>query len=380
MSLKPVLSKLISHGACAEVSWPFSIDWTHEEAHGLEELVIATPMGMVDLVSNAIGVRAGSSDSGIVNEFGGVSAYFDGDGDLYNFPDNSDFVGTDDFSIVWESEMYGFVDSTQCISTFFSASGYAARLCYGNGAGADLWMTDGTSFFARMLMPSGVDITSPHYGVWSFTAGVGHRAWVNGKECSVTGTLSPSTQANKRRVGGGSSSAVNDFNGSIRQVRRYIRAWTEEEAISFGFPGAQDRLLIGHKHRPYRSPGGTFAISGSGHSVASGSAQITVSYPLAGVGIALAGGTADITGSVSLIAAGAAFGEGTAAPMVVANLIAYGFSESAGQAYLVVEALLVAFGVAECLGSAALLRRDNRINYLNQKAIRVISNNLFFRC
>jgi len=74
----------------------------------------------------------------------------------------------------------------------------------------------------------------------------------------------------------------------------------------------------------------------------------------------------------------AVFVEGSAAAMVVANLIASGISEAAGQAYLPVGALLVAFGVAECFGSAALLRRDNRINYLNQKAIRVISNNNLF--
>ncbi len=360
-----------------EQAWPFAIDWNHPEAVGLEEFIIAAPVGLIDLVSGEIGTRSGSGDPGQVNELGGVDAYFDGADDQYTLTNNPAFDSSQDFTVVWECVHEGFTtDTTQVIVSYYSASGGAARLVYSSAVASNLAMIDGATLLGRFAKPDSVSLTERHWGVWSYAAAVGHSVWINGEDCPTNGTGSFGTRPNSHRVGG-SDAVAYDFNGAIRQARRYSRAWSKEEALTFFLPETRDSVLRGFDHRPI-IVGGVYSVAADGVSVASGSAQIAASYALAGVGIAIATGTAALIGSVALSAAGASFSAGTAAAVAGAELIVSGLSECAGQAYLAVDALLVAFGVADCLGSAALLRRDNRINYLNQKSIMVISNNNLF--
>lgn len=375
-----LLARALSAGirrASQEQAWPFGLDWSHPEAEGLEELIIATPMGMIDLVSMAVGTRVGTEDPGVANEFGAVDSFFDGDGDQYTFPNNTAFDTTADFTIVWECQLSSFVDANPCISSFYSASGFAARLAYGSASGSDLLMADGVTLLARMARPTGVSMTDRHWGVWSFNPGSGHRVWINGGQCTDNGTTTPSNTANSRRVGG-SGVATQDFNGAIRQIRRYNVSWSEERALAFYAPETSDSLLIGSAHSPFIS--GMRTAAGSGSSVASGSASLTASYVLTAVGVALAGGTASLTGSVSLSAAGASFSSGSAGATALVSISAAGLAEAAGQAGLSLGALLFAFGYAQASGNAHISVRDNHIYPDRVTTIRIRGDsNLFVR-
>lgn len=317
--------------------------------------MIAAPVGVIDLVSGLIGTRAGSDDPGQINELGGIDAYFDGVDDQYTLPNNPAFDSSQDFTVVWECALKSFTDSTATIVMFYSASTKAARLLYSSSTGSELSIVDNVTILARMAKPPSVSMTDRHWGVWSYTSGVGHRVWINGDECADNGTGIFSSRTNSRRIGG-SSSAVDDFNGGIRQVRRYSRAWSQEDAIAFWHPSTRDGLLFGFQHRP-TVVGGDLYASAAGGSVASGSAQITASYDLAGVGIALADGTAGLTGSVSLSAAGASFSSGTAGLTALVSISAAGLAEAAGQAGLAMGTFLAAAGAAQASGNAALAAR-----------------------
>jgi hypothetical protein len=354
MALAQTNSPLLRR-ASNEVSWPFNLDWSHPEARGLEEFLVATPVGMVDLVSGAVGARVNTADPGRINELGGLDAFFDGYGDQYTFPNNDPFDTSVDYTIVWECELTGFVDIGPCLSVFFSAGGAAARLAYNKTTGSDILMADGTVLLARIAKPPEVSMTERHWGVWAFTAGSGHRVWINGLLCADNGTVTPAATANSHRVGG-SSVTSHDFNGGIRQVRRYRRAWSEDEAIAFWHPATRDGLLSGFSHSP-SLVGGYAYPAATGGSVASGSASLTTSYALTAVGVSLAGGTASVTASVSLSAAGASISSGSAGATALVSISAAGLAEAAGQAGLSNTVLLAAAGAAQASGNAALATR-----------------------
>lgn len=354
MALAQANSPLLRR-ASNEVSWPFNLDWGHPEAHGLEEFLVATPVGMVDLVSGLVGTRVNTADPGRINELGGLDAFFDGDGDQYTFPNNDPFDTSLDFTLVWECELTAFVDASQTIAVFYSTGNGAVRLSYNNATTSDLFVRDGTVLVARVAKPTGVSMFERHWGVWSFAAGSGSRVWINGSECADNGTASGAATTNSHRVGG-SSVTSQDFNGGIRQVRRYRRAWSEEEATAFWNPATRDSVLLGFGHRPFLVGGSTY-LSASGGSVASGSAPLTASYALAAVGVALAIGTASFTASVPLSAAGASISSGSAGATALVSISAAGLAEAAGQAGLSNTVLLAAAGAAQASGNAALATR-----------------------
>ena len=377
MALAQTNSPLLRR-ASNQQPWPFQIDWGHTEAHGLEEFIVATPSGMVDLVSGAVGARVNTADPGRINELGGLDAFFDGDGDQYTFPNNDPFDTSLDFTIVWECELTAFVDTGPCISAFFSAGSGAVRLAYGSTGGSDLLMADGTVLLARIARPPEVSMTERHWGVWSFTAGSGHSVWINGLLCADNGTVSPSSTTNSRRVGG-SSVTSQDFNGGIRQVRRYRRAWSEDEAMAFWHPATRDGLLLGFSHRP-SLVGGYAYPAATGGSVASGSASLTTSYALTAVGVSVASGTANLIASVPLSAAGASISSGSAGATALVSISAAGLAEASGQAWLLSAVLLSADGAAHASGNAHISVRDNHIYLDKLITIRIQSDySLFVR-
>jgi len=297
-----------------QVGWPFAIDWSHGEAVGLTECIVAAPMGMIDLVSGRIGARVGSADPGWKADGGYTAAYFSGVTDQYGFPADYLVDTSAPFAIVWQGQVEGFIDSTGAISIFPSTGGGGLRLMV-RLAGNAIYLIDGASTLGTFSTPAGVSILDMIWGVWSYSPALGHELFVNGQPCQAIAPQASATRANVRTVGG-TSNTGNDFFGSIRQIRLYSRGWGLEEAQQFSDPATRDGLYVDSSIRPagafgIRLYGDGFgdasgsgqpqvgiAAGGSGAGAASGGAGPQVGIPLTADGFAVAGGSAHLSSSI----------------------------------------------------------------------------------
>jgi len=277
-----------------QVGWPFEIDRSHPEAIGLEECIIATPMGMVDLINGHLGSRAGSADPGAVNGLGGYDGWFDGDGDYYTFPNNDAVDSTQPFALVWEGEIAGFIDLYSTISLFVSSLGGGLRLM-ARLAANNIYLGDSGTILGSVATPAGVAITDRLFGVWSYDPASGHEVWINGLPCSSTTPPTAGVVSNVRRVG--ATSGSHDYYGSLRQVRRYSRSWSHQEAIAFWAPQTRDALFMGNAIRPGVYGGPLFG-GATGAGQATGGAVPQVDVSLMADGFAVAGGSAHLSSSI----------------------------------------------------------------------------------
>lgn len=256
----------------AAANWPYQIDPCHPEAVGLEKLIIASPQGMIDLVSGVIGSRNGTSDPGNVSESGSFSAYFDGIGDSYTISDSGAVDTSSPFTIVWEARLDSFVDQFPAIVVLRrGVVSNPLRIFYSNDSAYDDitigFIGNGVSTTRPSAVSSMVGRTI--FGVWSFAGGAfstlsSHTVWMDGDECSVSAASSLASITDETRVGG-SSAATTDWNGSIRQVRLYSREWTQEEAFAFWNPSTRDSIFLKESRAIFLpSAGGGGAVSAEG--------------------------------------------------------------------------------------------------------------------
>lgn len=279
-----------------QARWPFDIIWGAPDAASLEECIVACPMGMIDLVSLQVATRIDSADPAAVNELGGMAAVFDGVNDQYQFAAGAAVDRNAAYTILWESQISQFTDTSPTVVCFVSAAGASIRLTYNSGSASDIFLADGATPIGRWALPSGVGMFDRHVGLISNTPGVGVFGWINGLDLTDNGSVSPASVGSTRRIGG-TSSASNDFCGTIRQVRRYSRAMDQADAVRLASPSGLDALyrrtdLIARPYSVLR------LISASGGGSSSGDATPSVGVGLEADGFAVAGGSADLSSSI----------------------------------------------------------------------------------
>lgn len=357
-------------------TWPFSIDWLAPEADGLVDLFMQTPAGMMNLVSGEVGVRSGSADPGIIFPSGGIAAYFDGDGDQYAFSEVSGMDSTLPFSLVWEAWPSGVIDLHPAVATFKSVGSNAVRLSYSSTVG-DLFLSETTTTMCRFAFSPWASLYDEyHRGVVTYD-GSQYLLYINGGKVSPSGSATTAVLTNVTRIGR-TNASDHDWAGAIRQVRRYTRAWSDEEA--YAFCNRTGDALVRTDGRVRFAISRAVSITGSGSGLASGSASLDAAYSLVAAGVSVAGGTANLTASVPLSAAGASISSGSAGATALVSISAAGLAEAAGQAGLSLGALLFVFGYAQASGNAHISVRDNHIYPDRVTTIRIRGDsNLFVR-
>lgn len=222
------------------------------EAEGLVACYVAAPGGMIDLVSGTWGTRAGTADPMRGTEAGTLDAYFDGVGDNHNFGTTALINTGAPFTIVAEAFLDAFVDAFPTYGAFCNdtSNSYLVFLNTGATYGDLTFGSGGTSWGRYRASLTGVAALSgerhwlvvTYNGAGATTQG-NFACYVNGSSAlplSASGSLSGTT--NDNRVGG-TSLTTTDWNGSIRQVRVYDRAWSQDEAIRFWHPATRDSLF-----------------------------------------------------------------------------------------------------------------------------------------
>lgn len=211
------------------------------EYDGLLACYVAVPgVGMVDLVSGVHGARGGTADSQRYAEGGVLDAYFDGVGDQYAFGTTPIIDTGNPFTIVAEALLDSFVDAFPCLIGL--ARGVANKpllLLYSNNVNYDnLALGIGGDSAVYATVPSGIAASGErHWLVWSYLGGgltttANHNVWINGAACVVGATPAFGTRTDQNSIGGDSAS-TDDWNGGIRQVRPYYRAWNADDAARF---------------------------------------------------------------------------------------------------------------------------------------------------
>ena len=135
--------------------WPLEIDWSHPESIGLEECIIATPMGMMDAVSAELGTRSGTGDPCSFRQESGLFALFDGVDDWYAFSAGNLVNSAAEFTICWEAWVDGTIDAYATIVIYPSLLGSGLRLLY-RGANTSFVLRDGATNLAAFTLPAAV--------------------------------------------------------------------------------------------------------------------------------------------------------------------------------------------------------------------------------
>jgi hypothetical protein len=283
-----------------QVRWPFTINWADPDAEGLVACYVATPMGMVDLVNAIIGTRGGTEDPGRITEYGGMDAYFDGNGDSYAFGTDIFLAVGSPFTIVWESfsEQIGSgFDRYPCIGTFTrGTANQPFRIVYSDDGAYDdivVGYTDVGGNADAWTLPTGITRTGMrHWGVWAYNGGTfstdaNHSMWVNGEACTNTGT--PGGLANitdTTIIGKTNNLTTTDWYGGIRQVRLYTREWTQADAVRFASAAYRDSLFspVSRPRRyfiPAASGAANLVIADATHAHSADSPSLTQDHQLA---------------------------------------------------------------------------------------------------
>lgn len=236
---------------------PSRINPGDSEADGLVFCFVAVPGGMMDLVRGTIGTRADTADPSRPNELGTLDAYFDGNADQYAFGATPTISVASDYTIVWEAHLdaIGNVpvtsDAYPGIAIFARGASDPLRIGYSSDVSYDdIYVGTRGGFQQAFLLPSGITKTGMrHWGVLTSLGGT-RSAWVNGAPCTATTAASLAVITDDTRVGG-TSGTTSDFLGSIRQVRFYERAWSEDEAVRFYEPASRDALFRPARRRIY---------------------------------------------------------------------------------------------------------------------------------
>lgn len=338
------------------VEWPFEIDWSAPAAIGLEQMLISTPVGMVDLVTGDHGTRSGSADRGGVLWTGGKAAYFDGVDDKYTFASEFRIDETKPFTVAWECHSYGFIDDHQVVATLRTTGTYSLRISYSTLAGyTDICLqSNTTASVCRFALPAEVGIYDYHRAAVVYD-GSQYLLYLNGHVIPSAGVSPVFPRINDFTRVGGTNASYTDFFGAVRQVLVYSLALSSDEAVMFS-TDTGDRLLL-----PFSGalwiPELAIGIAASGAGLASGTASLAANYNLGAIGLSLASGTASLTASVPLSAAGASISSGSAGTTALVSISAAGLAEAAGQAGLDSSTLLAAAGAAQASGNAALATR-----------------------
>ena len=294
------------------------------EADGLVSLMIATPAGMRDLINPSITpTRAGSADSGAITRSGKYAASFDGVDDQYQFGSTVTVDVGAPFTIVWQSELTAFVDSYPvCFTARTGIANSPVRCFYTTDASYnDITVGYATSNAHAFLVPDGLSLTNDeHFGVWAyngggFSNGSNHSMWINGRPCALTTTFNLGSVTDDTRIGG-SSAPTTDWNGYIRQVRVYNRAWAEAEAYRFWDPRTRDNLFK-RSARIY-----SFPVAGGGTTITCTPANAVASGVSAAVNLSLA------TTPANAVASGVSAAVNLSLATTPANAVASGISAS----------------------------------------------------
>lgn len=241
--------------ARSRAAWPLEIDWEHREADGLISLVVATPLGMVDLVQEVTGTRSGAADAPTTTRDGTLDCYFNGSDTKYQIPVVSTLDTSAAFTLVWEAELDSFtannypqigavkrgVANNPLVIFYSPASTTYNDLCVGTAASSGVTFT----------VPSGVSVTGErHWVVWSFAGGTwttssNHSVWVNGQTATFASASGKSIVTSTDETRLGFSPAGNYYwTGGIRQLRVYARQWSADEAWRFWAPQTRDELFL----------------------------------------------------------------------------------------------------------------------------------------
>jgi hypothetical protein len=263
---------------------PIQINASDPEAQGLLACYVASFGGMVNLLTQKPGVVTKASTSAITRPSanGTLDAYFS-NGDQHNFGTQPVMNTGVDWTVVWESYLEGIggaFDAYPGIAIFARGDGDPMRLGYSSDAAYDdiyFGTRSGGVGQQSFLLPSGITkVGQRHWGVIVQRNGT-KACYVNGVECASTTCGSLAVITDDIRIGGTSGTTA-DWNGFIRQVRTYRRAWTREEAFRFWHPATRDALFSTDRAwQQFRAPplvgGGGFKAAwamGSTHMIGAG--------------------------------------------------------------------------------------------------------------
>lgn len=252
MLLGPTGYPLAASGKLA--TWPFTLDPDHPESQGLQALAIATPFGFYDLKQGLLATRTGVADAFTASQYGGLDAAYNSSADGHLFPAGKALDYTQPFTIVWEAQLNSFAVNYPEICTIYGGgTNLSLLLFYSNQAGySDLTIgksNDVSTLQYNAQMPSGVSVTGErHWGVWSYIGGgfgttANHSCWINGQDANIPGHPGGLASVTDQTTIGGISSTT-WWDGQIRQLRWYDRAWAKDEAIAFWHPATRDSIFV----------------------------------------------------------------------------------------------------------------------------------------